>query len=257
VNPLGLVIKNRYARWTMMGMHAAGKRTVHHSLLGGGKMILETKDFVAQRIRCEQAFEPAVRNEIERVAAGGVNVIDIGANIGYYSILASRLIGPAKRVFSFEPQASMVTQLRRNIALNALSNVEVFPFALADVPGTVTFHVPPEGLESLGSIYASGRFEVTKTFEVEAQRLDDVMKKLDNPKIGLLKMDAEGAELLILRGATELLSSPHKPVLIFEANEKSCKPFGYSVFDTLHFVHGFGYRLRQIDHEDWIAEPRA
>src|ERR1700734_927620 len=120
MNPLSLVIKNRYARWTMQGMHAAGMKTVNHSLLGGGKMVLETNDFVAQRIRCEAAFEPAVRYEIQRIATRGVNVIDIGANIGYYSILASRLIGPAKRVFSFEPQESMVTQLRRNIEVNAL-----------------------------------------------------------------------------------------------------------------------------------------
>jgi FkbM family methyltransferase len=248
------VIKNRYARWTMQGMHAAGMKTVNHSLLGGGRMVLKTNDFVAQRIRCEAAFEPAVRREVQRIATHGVNVIDIGANIGYYSVLASRLIGPAKRVFSFEPQSNMVTQLRRNIEVNALSNVEVFPFALADVRGRLTFQVPREGLESLGSIHASDRFEVVKTVEVEAQRLDDVMVTLDHPKIGLIKMDAEGAELLILRGATHLLSSPDRPVLIFEANERSCKPFGYSVFDTLQYVHSFGYRLRQIDHEDWIAE---
>jgi FkbM family methyltransferase len=254
LNPLSLAIKNRYARLTLQGMHAAGIKTVNHSLLGGGKMILDTNDFVAQRIRCEEAFEPGVRREVERVASRSVNVIDIGANIGYYSILASRLVGPEKRVFSFEPQQSMVAKLRRNIELNRLHNVEVFPFALADTPGTVTFHVPPKGLESLGSMHTSGRFEVAKTVEVKARRLDDVMYDLKNPKIGLVKMDAEGAELLILRGATRLLSSPDRPVLVFEANERSCMPFGYCVFDTLQYVRSFGYRLRQIDHEDWIAE---
>jgi FkbM family methyltransferase len=255
VNPLALVIKNRYARWTLQGMHAAGIKTINHSLLGGGKMILDTDDFVAQRIRCEEAFEPAVRREMERIASDGVNVIDIGANIGYYSILASRLVGPEKRVFSFEPQASMVTKLRRNIECNGLRNVEVFPFALADAHGKVTFQVPPKGLESLGSMHTSGRFEVAATVEVEVHRLDDVMHKLENPKIGLVKIDAEGAELLILRGATHLLSLPDRPVLIFEANEKSCEPFGYTVFDTLEYVHSFGYRLRQIDYENWIAKP--
>jgi len=235
-------------------MHAVGIKTVNHQLVSGGKMILDTNDCVAQRIRCEEAFEPAVRREIERIASSDVNIIDIGANIGYYSILASRLIGSEKRVFSFEPQVSMVSKLRRNIELNALRNVKVFPFALSDAPGTVTFHVPPEGTEALGSMHANGRFEVVKTVEVETQRLDDVMSNLGNPKIGLIKMDAEGAELPILRGATQLLSSPDKPVLIFEANEKNCKPFDYCVFDLLQYVHSFGYRLRQLDHEDWIAE---
>jgi FkbM family methyltransferase len=235
-------------------MYAFGKKTVHQRLIGGGRMILDTNDNLAQQIRCEETFEPEVRREIVRIASRGVNVIDIGANIGYYTVLASELIGPEKRVFSFEPQARMVAKLRRNIELNALCNVEVFPFALADARGTVTFYVPSEGNEGFGSMRANGRFDVMKTVEVATQRLDDVLSELGNPKIGLVKMDAEGAELLILRGATQLLSSPDKPSLIFEANESNCKPFGYCVFDLLQFVHGFGYRLRQLDNEDWLAE---
>jgi FkbM family methyltransferase len=250
--PLG--VKRRYAAWTLRGLHAAGKKTVNHDLIGGGRMILDTNDHLAQRLRCEEGFEPEVRQEVERIASRGVNVIDIGANIGYYSILASRLIGPEKRVISFEPQATMVNKLRRNIEANALRNVEVFQYALADKSGTATFNLPPEGVEAFGSMHANGRFEVARTVEVEMHRLDDVLETLGNPKIGLVKMDAEGAELLILRGAAKLLASPDKPDLIFEANEVNCKPFGYCVFDILQYVHSFGYRLRQVDYEDWIAE---
>ena len=250
--PLG--VKRRYAAWTLRGLHAAGKKTVNHDLIGGGRMILDTNDHLAQRIRCEEGFEPEVRVEVERIASRGVNVIDIGANIGYYSILASRLIGPEKRVISFEPQATMVSKLRRNIEANALCNVDVFQYALADKSGTATFNLPPEGVEAFGSMHANGRFKVARTVEVEMHRLDDVLETLGNPKIGLVKMDAEGAELLILRGAAKLLASPDRPDLIFEANEVNCKPFGYCVFDILQYVHSFGYRLRQVDYEDWIAE---
>lgn len=221
--------------------------------MGGGKMIFDTNDHLAQRIRCEEGFEPEVRQEFERIVSRGVNVVDIGANIGYYTILAATLAGPDKRVFSFEPQASMLTKLRRNIEANALRNVEVFPCALSDSPGTVTFNLPSEGMEAFGSMHANGRFKVTKTVEVETHRLDDVLERMGSPKIGLVKMDAEGAELLILRGATKLLSSADKPDLIFEANEVNCSPFGYGVFDILQYVHSFGYKLRQIDYEDWIA----
>ena len=251
--PLG--VKRRFSAWALKGMHGVGKKSVNHRLIGGGRMVLDTNDHLAQRIRCEEAFEPEVREEVVRIASRNVNVIDIGANIGYYTILASRLIGPEKRVFSFEPQASMVNKLRRNVELNKLSNIEVFPYALADTAGTTTFNLPPEGVEAFGSMRANGRFEVAKTIQVETHRLDDVLERLNNPKIGLVKMDSEGAELLIFRGATTLLSSPDKPTLIFEANEVNCKPFGYCVFDILQFVHSFGYRLRQLDSEDWIAEP--
>ena len=217
-------------------------------------MILDTNDHLAQRIRCEEGFEPEVRQEVERIASRGVNVVDIGANIGYYSILASRLIGRDKRVFSFEPQASMVSKLRRNIDANDVHNIEVFQYALADKSGTASFNLPQEGVEAFGSMHSNGRFKVAKTVEVEMHRLDDVLEKLGNPKIGLVKMDAEGAELLILQGAAKLLASADKPDLIFEANEINCKPFGYCVFDILQYVHSFGYRLRQLDYEDWLAE---
>jgi|GEM_PF-6339995 predicted methyltransferase len=132
-------------------MYAVGKCTVNHCLIGGGRMILDTNNHLAQQIRCEKAFETKVRQEFERIAAYRVNVIDIGANTGYYTILASRLVGSGERVFSFEPQASVVSKLRRNIELNTMSNVEVFPIALADTPGTAIFNVPSAGRKAIGS----------------------------------------------------------------------------------------------------------
>jgi hypothetical protein len=104
-------------------------------------------------------------------------------------------------------------------------------------------------------LHANGRFPVLKVVDVETRRLDDVWQELGSPDIGLLKMDAEGAELPILRGAVGLLSQANRPVLIFEACEDNCQPFGYCVFDLLHYVRGFGYRLRQLDQYDWLAEP--
>lgn len=249
-----LKVRRHCAIWSLRGLHAAGIKTVNQQLIGGGRMILDTNDHLAQQMRCEESFEPEVRKEFERIASRGVNVIDIGANIGYYTVLATKLIGADKRVFSFEPQERIVGKLRRNVELNRPCNVEIFPFALSDTAGTVVFNLPAEGKEAYGSIHANGRFDVVKTVEVETRRLDDFLAELGNPKIGLLKMDAEGAELLILRGATKLLSSPDKPELIFEANEDNCKPFGYCVFDILQFVHSFGYRLRQLNEEDWLAE---
>ena len=250
-----LYIKSRCTYWALQGLCAAGIKTVSHQLAGGGQMLLDTNDRLARRIRCEEAFEPAVRREMERIASRRVNVIDIGANIGYYTILTSKLIGPGQRVFSFEPQPAVVTKLRRNIEASGLANVTVFPFALSDASGRVPFHVPHEGGESHGSLHANGRFRVRKIVEIETRRLDDVWQQLGSPDVGLVKLDAEGAELPILRGAVGLLSAVNKPVLIFEACEENCQPFGYCVFDLLHYVQGFGYRLRQLDQYDWLAEP--
>jgi FkbM family methyltransferase len=248
-------IRSLCTSWALKCMCAAGIKTVSHNLAGGGQMILDTNDHLARRILCEGAFEPAVRCEIERIASRRGNVVDIGANIGYYTILMSRLVGPDKCVYAFEPQPRVVSRLRANIEASGLLNVTVFPLALSDVAGSVGFHIPMEGSEAHGSIHANGRFEVMKIVDVETQRLDDVLSKLGNPEISLIKMDAEGAELSILRGAARLLSGPNKPVLVFEAFEGNCQPFGYCVYDLLEFVRSFGYRLRQLDKEDWLAVP--
>ena len=182
-----LYIKSRCTYWALRGLCAAGIKTVSHHLAGGGQMLLDTNDRLARRIRCEEAFEPAVRREMERIASRGVNVIDIGANIGYYTILTSKLIGPGKRVFSFEPQPAVVTKLRRNMEASGLANVTVFPFALSDASGRVPFHVPHKGGESHGSLHANGRFRVMKIVDVETRRLDDVWQQLGSPILASLR----------------------------------------------------------------------
>ena len=251
---LPLSVQHRYARWSFRALHTVGVRTVHHRLACGKVMLLDTNDVLGQRLRVEDSFEPAVRHEFQRIASSGQNVLDIGANIGYYSVLGATLVGPRGHVYSFEPQIHVVDRLRRNIDHNALDNVTVFPFALSEKPGIAEFCVPTAGMEAHGSLHENGRFQLSRKVVVETRRLDDVVVDSRIDDVGLIKMDAEGAELPILRGATTLLST-RKPVLLFEANEDNTRPFGYTVFDLLQYIQRFGYRLRQIDHEDWIAEP--
>jgi FkbM family methyltransferase len=124
--------------------------------------------------------------------------------------------------------------------------------ALSDHNGIVNFQLPMLGEEVYGGFYQNGRFEALETVQVAARRLDDVLTVHSINDVKLIKLDAEGAELSILRGASRLLAT--HPVLIFEANEKNLKPFGYTVRDVIDFVSGYGYSLRQLDEENWIAE---
>ena len=249
-------VRSRIVRWGLNGASALGVSTIEHRLKCGRSMILDTRDHLANRIRLEETFEPAVRKEYERLASARINILDVGANIGYYSLIGAAVIGPDKRVFAFEPQMEVVNKLRRNIQHNAIKNISVFQIALSDEAGIATFCIPSHGAEAFGSFHSNGRFHVAKTVDVQTRRLDDVIAEHSIPEIGLIKLDAEGAEFPILRGATRLLSSDNRPALIFEAHEGNVRPFGYCVFDLLKYVHGFGYRLRQLDNEDWLAEPQ-
>jgi FkbM family methyltransferase len=217
-------------------------------------MRLRTNDALGRRLVAEKWFEPRVREKLRQHARPGAMVLDIGANIGYYTVQAATLVGPHGRVFAFEPQPSMRQELAANLALNQLSNVTVIPYALSDRAETVRFCVPTAGNESMGSLHSNPRFEADCEIEVETRCLDDVLKSVDCPLVDLVKLDAEGAELPIVKGAARLFSGPSKPCVVFEANEENCAPFGYRVFDLLKAFWDFGYQLTQIDGENWFAE---
>jgi FkbM family methyltransferase len=244
----------RIAAFYMKTLAALGVRRQRFVLASGEVVRLRTNDLLAKRLVAERWFEPRVRQTLREHTHPGTTFLDIGANIGYYTVQAANLVGPQGRVIAFEPQSAMRQELTVNLALNHLSNVAVYPYALSDQTGTAQFCVPVPGNEGMGSLRRNARFGVSSEIEVETRRLDDVLLGLDHPPVGCVKLDAEGAELLILKGAPRLLSGPHKPHIVFEANENNCEPFGYRVFDLLKAFSDLGYRLTQIDAENWFAE---
>lgn len=251
-----LSIRRRSAALYFQGLSRLGIRHRPRRIAGGFRMNLETGDLLSQRVACEEAFEPDVRKAFLEIASRGVDVLDIGANIGYYTLLAASVIGNSHHVYAFEPQPRVARNLRANVVLNRLSNVTIFEFALSDREGQAEFFLPEYGVEGHGSLADNGRFRVMSRIPVVTRPLDTVLAEMSEPKIGLIKMDAEGAELSILRGASRLLASPDRPFIIFEACEENTRAFGYSVFDLLMFIQSFGYELRQLDHEDWLARPK-
>jgi FkbM family methyltransferase len=219
-------------------------------------MRLRTNDALGQRLVAEKWFEPRVREKLRQHSLSGATVLDIGANIGYYTVQMATLVGPGGRVMSFEPQPSMRQELAANLTLNRLSNVTIIPYALSDRAETVRFCVPAAGREAMGSLRSNPRFKADCEIEVETRRLDDVLESASCLHVDLVKLDAEGAELPIVKGASRLLSGPDKPCVVFEANEENCAPFGYRVFDLLKAFWDFGYQITQIDAENWFAEDR-
>lgn len=237
-------------------LQTVGVSSVKATLPSGIHMNIGTNDILAYRVWNERTFEPAVRRAIEKILRTGMNVVDIGANIGYYAILAARLIGPKYRVLAVEPQPGVVQKLSRNIALNGIPNIDVASVALTDTEGPIRFLVPKAGWESHGSMRSNGTFAPEETITVPGQRLDQLLQERGLASVGLIKMDAEGAELPIINGARELLSSPRKPYIVFESAEVNSRPFGYTVFDLLHTIHQFGYEIQQLDVADWMAIPK-
>lgn len=138
------------------------------------------------------------------VRAGDV-VYDVGANAGFYSLLASRLCGAAGTVLAIEPLPRNLAFLRQHVRLNRADNVTVLDVALSDAPGSARFRGSAGSAQ--GSIAADGDIHVRTT------TLDAIVRDCIAPPPQLIKMDIEGGELAALRGAREVLSQ-YKPILL-------------------------------------------
>lgn len=146
------IVDVRLASLYMRSLAAVGLRWKTQTLASGERMRLRTNDILGGRLVAEKWFEPRVREKVRQYARSGATVVDIGANIGYYTVQAATLVGPHGRVVAFEPQPSVRQELASNLALNQLSNVMIVPYALSDRAETVRFCVPTAGHESMGSL---------------------------------------------------------------------------------------------------------
>lgn len=132
-----------------------------------------------------------------RVVEPGGTVLDIGAHAGFYTLLLSRLVGPAGRVFAFEPLPANLRHLREHLRRNAIVNVTVSPTAVGETPGTAHFAPGPNSYT--GALSASGPLTVSVV------SLDDLHAAGVLPEPDLIKIDVEGAEDLVLLGARRLI----------------------------------------------------
>jgi FkbM family methyltransferase len=177
------------------------------------------------------------------VVRKGDVVIDVGANVGYFTMLFADLAGKKGQVHAFEPVPSTFQQLCWNIrTFPAYANVCLNCSALGDRNQRITMFVPgsDHGQAALvnhreGSWKNAG----VSSVEVEMARLDDYSVGLG--RIDFVKCDVEGAELLVLRGAESTLRR-HRPKLFLEIEDRWMNSFGWAAEDLLHFLRAIGYQ---------------
>lgn len=210
----------------------------------GAIMELRMKDFIERSIYFD-AYEFLCRRIILCYLKPGSVFIDIGANVGYYSLLANARVGAAGRVLSFEPNPVTAWQLKRNIRLNAARQIELFGVALSDKEGDVQLYCPIDETHGHASMRNQG-WQSADNYTVPAKRLDDILP-MDIEHIDLVKIDVEGAELLVFRGGGHTISNLKPPVII-ELNEKAAANFGYDSLDVIKLLIKYNpdYRLKFI-----------
>lgn len=158
------------------------------------------------------SYEASIQREFQAAIRPGSVVYDVGANVGFYTLLSSRLTGPSGSVYAFEPAPGNIEALRRHISLNKAANVTLFPAAVSSVSGT-------EGFDP-GAHRFIGRLSDSGTLRVEVVTLDELVAKGDVQPPEVIKIDVEGSELEVLRGAGAILERYH-PVLLLATHSET------------------------------------
>jgi FkbM family methyltransferase len=186
-------------------------------------------------------YEPEL-SYLERFLSPGDTFVDIGASFGIYTLAAARLVGQIGQVLSFEPGQAAFRVLVENIQLNGLSNVRPLSIALSDSEGGLRlYHYADPSRNSLGSTGDAERpFE-----EVSVESLDAVLKRMQVKRVKLIKMDVEGAEELVLRGAGQCLNT-NKPTVLFEVNQEASKALDLRSTGAWDCLKSIGYSFYRV-----------
>ncbi|MBM3228373.1 FkbM family methyltransferase, partial [Candidatus Pacearchaeota archaeon] len=196
-------------------------------------------------VRCAH---PSYESEIRKHFSLDSGVfIDVGANIGKYSIMVGKRLGDKVKVIAFEPMPYTFEILKKNIELNKLKNIIPFEYALGKKEERLDFYLDREGVGGGAHSLIKDNANITKNkIGVCVKKLDDILKELKIKRVDLIKIDVEGAEADVLKGTEKTLKKYH-PKIIFEAWNKEYLEKCKKILDK------FGYKIKQIAPENYIA----
>jgi FkbM family methyltransferase len=228
-------------------------RPVRVEVESGVSLMLDPEDGISRTILVSRAgrWEPEIWDAISSRLSQGAIFFDVGAHIGYDSLKASVMVGDRGRVVAFEPNPNTLLQLRSNIEASAARNVVVQPIACTDTETTLTlFDATLGGNSGSSSLSRENAGPMTRPYTVRGRPIDHVVMELGVQRLDVLKADVEGAELIVLRGATKTLQRFH-PKLILEVVPRQLANMGTSVDELEAFMRSVGYQTsKQIDYKN-------
>lgn len=175
---------------------------------------------------------------IEQMLLDDCKVLDIGANVGWYSLNLA-LSKSASSIYSFEPIPQTYEYLVRNLSINLIRNVKHYNLALSNFAGTTRFYYYPQGTGNASAANLSGREEV-QTIECKVLTIDEFVEIEGIRTIDFIKCDVEGSELFVFQGGINTISR-FKPIIFTEILRKWTKKFNYSANEIFELLKKLGY----------------
>lgn len=182
------------------------------------------------------SYEYQKRVIFEKMVKEGSIVFDVGAHVGFYTLLASVIVGSRGRVFAFEPVPRNIFYLKKHLEINHITNVTVIEAAVSDSSGTVFFD---EGHGDSIPSSMTGHISLKGNLKVKSVSLDELVSRGEISIPNYMKIDVEGAEMLVLSGAKSILSNAHPVVFLAthgcDIHQQCCE-----------FLESLGYSLKPI-----------
>ena len=207
----------RHRVYRLLSWLAADRYEIYR--VEGGLIYLNLHESAAMVQRAMNAYEPAKHELIRRHLRPGMTFIDVGANKGDFTLLAARLAGSRGTVISIEPEPENHLILQRSIELNDYTNIRVLNIALSDRDGTANLQIG----STSGSHTLSPEFTGLRTVVVPTITLDGVVAEQQLGSVEMIKIDVQGLELAVLRGASQTLRANPGIILLLDLPKQSEK----------------------------------
>ena len=227
------------------------EREVIVPLRPGFQMALDLSEAAQREIYYFGTYERKESALVRRILRPGDVFWDVGANLGYYTLLGGACVGPAGRVVAFEPFPPAWERLQRNLSLNAFPQVRLVNAAVSSVVGTAPLFFAsdvPDGVASLAAPEGHVSRVTCRTLTL------DRFAEEDGERLPILmKVDVEGAEKVVLEGAAGILSGSHPPMLLLEMEDEQFGRHGTSKRDIQSLLSRWGYAAYQLRGRRWVA----
>ncbi|MGH8120055.1 MAG: FkbM family methyltransferase, partial [Gammaproteobacteria bacterium] len=220
-------------------------------------MRLYTGDVLSHLIYCK-GHEYNERQFLSLFLKPGDVFIDVGANSGLYTLLASSIVGDEGKVYAFEPSPLPFVRLEENARLHGGKNIECLNAALSDRERKMKLNISSDGRSAWDSFVSEGQAGQTGTTEVMTTTLDKfVSDKNLMDKITMMKIDVEGWETHVLSGGIKSLAGPEAPMLQIEFTDHVAMPAGMNCRKLYTQVSELGYQLCLYDMKTGRLQPDA
>jgi FkbM family methyltransferase len=224
-----------------------GKARLLHSLCSkegereaevfGHRIRLDLGDYIQRSIYLG-TFEPYESAQVRKYLKPGMTFVDVGANVGYYTLLAASLVGRGGRVLAFEPSPYAFDRLIKTIERNGLAQVEAFQSGLGDAAGELQLFMPREPGNHTPSMVPNGE---GRPLNVAVYRLDDWLAEHEVTRVDLMKIDVEGFEPNVVRGAAEFIERGKVRAILCEFNKYWLEENGCSSPELYELLTGLGF----------------